>query len=64
MKYIYETINIGYSQWTGKTKDDYFDIINERGQKGWRFVCFSPKEVKSKEVNGIELIFEKKIEND
>lgn len=63
MQYIYETVNLGYNQWTQKTKLDYFDIINEKGREGWRFVCFSPKEINSKEVKGIELVFEKQIEN-
>lgn len=59
MQYEYETINISYSIWTGKSKDDYLEIINERGANGWRFVGFTPLEARPKGVSGIELIFEK-----
>ena len=62
MKYIYETVAISYSIWTGRSKDDYLDVINERGEQGWRFVCFSPMNAKPKGVKGIELIFEKQME--
>ena len=59
MKYIYETINIRYSIWTGRSSDDYLDIIKERGSKGLRYVTFSPMHAKPKGVKEIELIFEK-----
>ena len=59
MQYIYETIQISYSIWTGKSKDDYLDIVNERGSLGWRFVGFTPLAARPKGVKGIELIFEK-----
>ena len=63
MKYIYETVSISYSIWTGRSSEDYLDIINERGNEGWRFVTFSPMNAKPKGVKGIELIFEKCIKS-
>jgi len=63
MRYIYETVAIPYSIWTGRSTADYLDIINDRGNEGWRFVTFSPMSAKPKGVKGIELIFEKQIED-
>ena len=62
MKYKYETIRINYSIWTGKSSDDYLEIINDRGAQGWRFVCFTPLEARPKGVDGIELVFEKPLD--
>ncbi len=62
MKYIYETEEISFSIWTGRSEHDYLYIINERGQRGWRFVNFAPSFTKPKDVKGIELIFEKQID--
>lgn len=61
MKYIYDTVNLRYSIWTGRTKEDYLDIINDKGQDGWKFICFTPNYARPKGVKGIELIFEKQI---
>lgn len=61
MRYIYDTVSISYSIWTGRSKDDYLDIINEKGMDGWRFVCFTPMNTRPKGVKGIELIFEKQV---
>lgn len=60
-QYIYEAVQITFSIWTGRSKDDYLDIINERGIEGWRFVGFLPGNLrpKGKGVRGTELIFEK-----
>ena len=63
-KYIYETENLPYSMWTGKAKKDYFQIINDRGEMGWRFVAFLPAAFRPKGVKGTELIFERVIEED
>ncbi|NNF36274.1 MAG: DUF4177 domain-containing protein [Saprospiraceae bacterium] len=62
MRYIYEAVSISYSIWTGRSKQDYLEIINERGDEGWRFVTFSPMGARPKGVKGIELIFEKQVE--
>lgn len=59
MRYIYESISLKYSSMRGRAKEDYLDIINEKGSQGWRFVCFSPLQAKPKGVKGIELVFEK-----
>ena len=61
MKFIYEAESISFSVWTGRSKDDYLQIINERGEQGWRFVGFLPATAKPKGVKGTELIFEKQI---
>lgn len=42
MKYTYEAINISFNIWTGRSDDDYLEIINKRGKAGWRFVGFLP----------------------
>jgi len=64
-KFIYEAQSISYSIWTGKSRDDYLEIINERGRDGWRFVGFLPVNLKpkGKKVKGTELIFEKEIDS-
>ena len=64
MKYIYDAVSISYSIWTGRSKDDYLDIINEKGRDGWRFITFTPINAKPKGVRGIELVFEKAIPDD
>ena len=63
MKYKYETVSISSSMWTGRSKDDFLLIINERGKDGWRFVTFAPPHVRPKGIKGIELIFEKPMED-
>ena len=63
MKYIYEAVSINFSIWTGRSKDDYLELINERGMQGWRFVTFAPAGARPKGVKGIELIFEKQVED-
>lgn len=63
-KYRYEAISISFSAWTGRSKDDYLEIINERGKEGWRFVGFTPHSAKPRGVKGTELIFEQEIEDE
>ena len=62
-RYEYKTVQLGYSIWTGRAKDDYLDIINEYGRQGWRFMCFSPAHAKPKGVKGIEIILERELES-
>ena len=62
MQYEYETIGISYSIWTGKSSEDYLEIINERGANGWRFVCFAPLNARPKGVSDLEMIFERIVE--
>lgn len=62
--YIYEVVNISYNIWTGRSKQDYLEILNERGREGWRFVGFLPYNMRPKGVKGTELIFEKEMESD
>ena len=59
MRYTYEAVSISYSIWTGRSKNDYLEIINERGREGWRFVGFSPSNARPKGVKGMELVFER-----
>lgn len=59
--YVYEAVAIGWSPWTGKSKGDYLEIINERGRDGWRFVGFVPTTFRVKGVKGTELVFEKEV---
>ena len=62
--YIYEAVKISYNIWTGRSKQDYLDIINQRGRDGWKFVSFLPVNMRPKGVKGTELIFEKEIDMD
>lgn len=61
-QYEYEVVTLGFSAWTGRAKEDYLKILNEYGQKGWRFVEFTPNFAKPKGAKGIEMIFEREIE--
>jgi len=60
-KYIYEIETIAFSIWTGRSNNDYLEIINSRGELGWRFVGFAPSYSRPKGVKGLELVFEKEI---
>lgn len=64
MKYIYEAVQMSSSMWTGKSKEDYLEIINERGNRGWRFVGFTPPTARTKGIKGTELIFERSVSDD
>lgn len=61
MNYIYEAETIAFNMWTGGSRDDYLEIINKRGENGWRFVGFVPLHAKHKGVKGTELVFEKAV---
>ena len=60
-KYEYKAIPVGFNIWKGKLKEDYLEIINEQGSKGWRFIDFAPSIALPKGKKGIELIFERKL---
>ena len=60
-KYIYETEVVTFNKWTARPNSDYLHVINERGERGWRFVNFVPGPYKPKELKGQELIFEKEV---
>jgi hypothetical protein len=62
-KYIYETYILKFSAWSGKAEQDYLNIINEYGARGWRFVGFPPGFTRPKGMKGIELLFEKEVED-
>jgi hypothetical protein len=62
-QYKYETYILNFSIWTGRTDQDFLNIINEYGSRGWRFVSFAPGHVRPKGVKGIEIIFEKEVED-
>ncbi len=64
MKYIYDAVSISFSIWTGRSRDDYLDVINEKGRDGWRFVGFVPASARPKGVKGTELLFERAIPED
>ncbi|NNE27761.1 MAG: DUF4177 domain-containing protein [Saprospiraceae bacterium] len=59
-KFEYKVVSIKRSIWTGKSKHDYLEVINEYGADGWRFVCFADRGAAKKGVATTELIFEKK----
>ncbi len=61
-KYEYKVYSITYSIWTGTAREDYLEIINNLGAKGWRFIDFSPPHLRPKGVKGTDLIFEREVE--
>ena len=61
-KFEYKVVSLGYDVWKGKAKHDYYQILNEYGADGWRFVQFTPSQAKPyKAESGMEMIFERKI---
>ena len=62
-QYKYETYILNFSIWTGRADQDFLEIINEYGSRGWRFITFAPSYAKPKGLKGIEIIFEKEIES-
>ena len=64
MKYVYDTVSLTFSIWSGRANSDYLDIINQKGEQGWKFVCFAPTYARPKGVKGVELLFEKAIPTD
>ncbi|MFK8009802.1 MAG: DUF4177 domain-containing protein [Saprospiraceae bacterium] len=56
----YKIIRIPISFWSGKPKEDYFDVIKEYAAKGWRFIqVFTPPGAGNGKNYYIEIIFEK-----
>ena len=61
-RYEYKVVSLGYNPWTDKAKHDYYQILNEYGADGWRFLTFTPTKAKpSKAESGVEMIFERKL---
>lgn len=60
-KFEYKVVSIEFSTWTGRAKEDYLNVLNDMGIKGWRFVQFTPTSYKPKGAKGIEMVFERKI---
>lgn len=58
-RYEYTVVSIKKSMWTGKSKADYLEIINEYGAQGWKFVMFADKYASKKPTTRIELVFER-----
>ena len=61
VKYEYKVVAMRISQWHGRAKSDYIDILNEYGREGWKFVQFTPTNAKPLKAKGVEMIFERKI---
>lgn len=64
VQYEYETESIEFNMWKGHAKQDFLEVINERGRLGWRFVCFVPGHMRPKGVKHHELIFEREVSRD
>jgi len=45
-KFEYMAVKIEFNIWKGKVKEDYLEILNEYGAKGWRFVQIAPQTFK------------------
>jgi len=61
---LVETEVITFNSFSGRSKSDYLQIINDRGKSGWRFLKFVPRGYNPKGVKGVELLFEKEIVNE
>lgn len=63
-RYEYKVVKIDVNIWkTGRPEVDYLDVINEQGAIGWRFIEIIPGQVPKKNPKGIELLFEREIED-
>lgn len=62
--YIYKAVSFKYNMWTGRSKQDYLKILNDRRKDGWKFIGFLPIQLRLTDVKGSELIFEKEVELD
>jgi len=60
----YMAVNINLSKWSGKPNEDYLDILNEYGSKGWKFIQIAPQHFRPKKGWYMEMIFERKISKD
>jgi len=60
-KYEYTSVNLEFSPWSGRSKTDYLEVLNEYGANGWRFIEFTPRHLTPKGVKGVDLLFERKI---
>jgi len=61
-KYEYKVVSVKVN-WAGRMKVDYLDILNEYGNDGWRFVNFTPSTIKPTVTSELEIIFERKKNN-
>lgn len=60
--YEYKFIKIELSNWNGKPKDDYQNIIHKYASEGWRFVrIFAPSTKGYGSAAYFELIFERSL---
>ncbi len=60
-KYEYKVVSLKWNRWLGTAKTDYLEVINEYGEKGWRFVQFAPARAHSSKSKGVELVFERQV---
>lgn len=58
-RYEYKVVSMEYSQWTGKVKADYLEVLNVNGTEGWKFYGFTPGAIRPKGAKGVEMIFER-----
>jgi len=60
--YEYQFVNVEFSWWGQKVKQDYHKIVEEHAKQGWRLVqIFAPSTGAGGNVGFIELIFEREI---
>lgn len=58
--YEYEFVNVDFSWWGQKVKEDYRKIVEDHAEHGWRLVqIFAPSTGAGGNVSYVELIFER-----
>ena len=61
-KYEYQFVNMEFSWWGQKVKQDYHEIVKDHAKQGWRLVQrFAPSPGAGGNVGVIELIYKREI---
>jgi hypothetical protein len=58
--YEYEFVNVDFSWWGQKVKEDYHKLVEDHAKQGWRLVqIFASSTGAGGNVSYVELIFER-----
>lgn len=60
--YEYDFVNVDFSWWGQKVKEDYHKLVEDHAKQGWRLVqIFAPSTGAGGNVSYVELIFEREV---